>query len=1203
MFNKVMIANRGAIAVRILRTLKKMNIASLVVYTRADRDSLHVELADEAVLIGEGPAKESYINGELILRTALEHGVDGIHPGYGFLSENASFARACAEQGIAFIGPEPEHIELFGLKHTARAMAEAAGVPLLPGTGLMENLEEAVLHARRIGYPIMLKSTAGGGGIGMRICENETELQESYASVTRLAAANFNDGGVFFEKYITQARHVEVQIFGNAHGEAVALGERDCSVQRRNQKVVEETPAPRLPEDVRRRMLECARMLAEAAKYRSAGTVEFLYDAASEQFYFLEVNTRLQVEHGVTEEVLGLDLVEWMVREAKHDLRNLPDLVRRPQGHSLQVRLYAEDAGQDFRPSAGVIDDVVWPAGARVETWIAKGVDVTTLYDPMLAKIIVHADDRDAAIEAMIACLGELRVYGLTTNQSYVAALLQEPDFRGGQVHTGMLAGFSPLERAIEVIDGGIQTTVQDYPGRTGYWDIGVPPSGPMDALSFRIGNRLLGNEDEAAGLEMTFRGGSYRFRDTIRFCLTGAAMTADLDGVPVLPYAPTEAPAGSVLTVGEAASGMRTYLLAAGGLDIPLTLGSASTFTLGGFGGYGGGALRPGAVLRVKPSAGKPLPAAAPASRPDVSREWTIGVIPGPHCTQEYLLPAYLDQLTDTTWEVHFNSSRTGVRLVGPAPLWAREDGGDAGLHPSNIHDNAYAVGALDLTGDMPIMLGPDGPSLGGFVCPVTTASAELWKLGQLRPGDQVAFRLITVEEAEQLWQEQEQFLAHLPQGAPLPVLPERSSGQYAPLLAHAEDNRRFPITVRGSGDENILVEYGARELDLLYRFQVYVLMQAIQDSGLIPHKELTPGIRSLQIHLDRSRISVKEAAARIMELDLALPPLDSIEVPSRIVKLPLSWDDPATRLAIERYQQNVRPDAPWCPSNLEFIRRMNGLESIDEVAEVVFNASYLVMGLGDVYLGAPVAVPLDPRHRLVTTKYNPARTWTPENAVGIGGAYLCVYGMEGPGGYQFVGRTVQMWNKIRHTANFEPGKPWLLRFFDQIRFYPVSEEELLRMREDFPRGDFTVDMEETTFNLGDYLKWLATIEQDSSVFRDSQQSAFQQERELWKTLGIAEHVSEPEISSGQEANAVPEGSLAVNSAMSGSVWKVLVEPGQFVHKDETLIIEESMKMEFHQIAPFSGIVTSVTVSPGDQVRAGDCIVTIQPDQEEAAS
>ena len=265
-------------------------------------------------------------------------------------------------------------------------------------------------------------------------------------------------------------------------------------------------------------------------------------------------------------------------------------------------------------------------------------------------------------------------------------------------------------------------------------------------------------------------------------------------------------------------------------------------------------------------------------------------------------------------------------------------------------------------------------------------------------------------------------------------------------------------------------------------------------------------------------------KAVALIMDIDLTLPTLDSIEVPSRIVKLPLSWDDPATKLAIERYQQNVRPDAPWCPSNLEFIRRMNGLGSLEEVAEIVYNASYLVMGLGDVYLGAPVAVPLDPRHRLVTTKYNPARTWTPENAVGIGGAYLCVYGMEGPGGYQFVGRTVQMWNKFRHTANFEQGKPWLLRFFDQIRFYPVSEEELLKMREDFPRGEFKVEVEETTFNLGKYLAWLNTIEEESSAFRQSRQAAFQQERAYWKELGIAEHVSEPEAAAALAQEVLPE-------------------------------------------------------------------------------
>lgn len=505
-----------------------------------------------------------------------------------------------------------------------------------------------------------------------------------------------------------------------------------------------------------------------------------------------------------------------------------------------------------------------------------------------------------------------------------------------------------------------------------------------------------------------------------------------------------------------------------------------------------------------------------------------------------------------------------------------------------------------------MPILLGPDGPSLGGFVCPVTTASAEFWKVGQLSPGDKIKFKLITVEEAEQLRDAQHTYLDSLIEGGErlsLPKLLDISSGAYMPILAYEEQGRRFKIGIRCSGDENILIEYGDRELDLLYRFQVYVLMQTVRDSGLIPFIEMTPGIRSLQIHLDSNRMTVKEAAAIIMELDLQLPSLDSIEVPSRIVKLPLSWDDPATQLAIERYQQNVRPDAPWCPSNLEFIRRMNGLGSLEEVAEVVFNASYLVMGLGDVYLGAPVAVPLDPRHRLVTTKYNPARTWTPENAVGIGGAYLCIYGMEGPGGYQFVGRTIQMWNKFRETASFQQGKPWLLRFFDQIQFYPVSKEELLQMREDFPRGQMVVDVEETTFNLGEYLSWLEEIQEPSARFRDSQQAAFQQEREYWKELGIAEHVSEPEGASAAEHEALPEGSLEVNSSMSGSVWKVLVEVGQKVLQGEDIIIEESMKMEFPQKAPYDGIVASVYVSSGDQVRAGDCIAAIYPVEEVNAS
>lgn len=1209
MFTKVLIANRGAIAVRIERTLRRLGIASVAVYTKADQDSRHVDEADEAVLIGDGPAKESYLNAELILKTAIETGAQAIHPGYGFLSENADFARACRERGIVFIGPTPEQMEMFGLKHSAREIAERAGVPLLPGTPLITELPEALAHARRIGYPVILKSTAGGGGIGMRVCGDEEALRSAYDGVKHLAETNFKNGGLFLEKYIARARHVEVQIFGSGSGEVVTLGERDCSIQRRNQKVIEESPAPNLTEEVRTAMFEASRRLAEEAGYRSAGTVEYLYDPESGGFYFLEVNTRLQVEHGVTEEVLGIDLVEWMVREAAGELKDLRSLVKEPSGHSIQARIYAEDCLQGFRPSAGQLDKAVFSAGARNESWVRDGMTVTTLYDPMLAKIIVHGADRDEAIRKLIRALEETRMYGITTNLQYLQALLADAEVAEGSVYTQLLNGFEPEERALEVLDGGVQTTVQDWPGRVGHWDVGVPPCGPMDPYSFRIGNKLLGNADDAPGLELTLRGGSYKFRSGAWFCVTGADMQAELDGGKIEPYRPVYAERGQVLSFGEAKAGLRAYLLVAGGFDVPRILGSASTFTLGGFGGHGGRALRAGDVLGMNKGA-EPEEAAAlaPGSRPEMTRDWTIGVIPGPHCTGEFLKPEYLERLAGTSFEVHFNSSRTGVRLIGPAPLWTREDGGEAGLHPSNIHDNAYAVGTLDLTGDMPILLGPDGPSLGGFVCPVTTASAQFWKIGQLHPGDKVRFQLLTLEEADSLREEQERHLAAIGASvrdglAPpaLPAVKTAMSPEY-PLLVSETEGRRFPINIRCSGDENLLVEYGELELDLTLRFQAHALMQAIERSGVIPVLDLTPGIRSLQVHIDRSRITVGEACKRILELDSSLPPLESIKVPSRIVRLPLSWDDPATQLAIDRYQQTVRPDAPWCPSNIEFIRRINGLDSIEDVRKIVFDANYLVLGLGDVYLGAPVATPVDPRHRLVTTKYNPARTWTPENAVGIGGAYMCVYGMEGPGGYQFVGRTIQMWNRLRSTESFKPGKPWLLRFFDQIQFYPVEAEELLRLREDFLRGRYEADITETTFDLGEYLAFLASIEDGAAAFKATQQAAFQAERESWKALGLAEYAAEHEPSRPEQEEELAEGASAVRCTMPGSVWKVLVRPGERVKKGDTLIIVESMKMEFSQQASCDGEVCSVNVAPGDQVHNGQLIVSIMQHKETEA-
>lgn len=1193
MFKKVLIANRGAIAVRIERTLKKMGISSVAVYSKADQDSLHVEYADEAILLGEGTAKETYLDMDKILSIAVETKAEAIHPGYGFLSENTEFARACEEKGIKFIGPTPEQIELFGLKHSARALAKKAGVPLLPGTELLSSVEEAVKEAKKIGYPVILKSTAGGGGIGMRICYSSKELKEAYEGVCYLAAANFNNAGVFLEKYIEKSRHVEVQIFGNADGEAVALGERDCSVQRRNQKVVEESPAPNLPEKVRAAMYKAAEDLAKEASYQSAGTVEFLYDEAEEKFYFLEVNTRLQVEHGITEEVLGLDLVSWMIKEAAGELKGMKEQLKKPDGHAIEVRVYAEDCLNGFRPSSGKIDEVYFDPICRVESWIRKGIEVTSLYDPMLAKLIVHGKDRADAIRKMNQVLKNSRVYGITTNLQYLKALLKTEGYEKGLLFTGMLKEFLPSEKAIEVLDGGVQTTVQDYPGMIGYWSVGVPPCGPMDSYNFRLGNSLLGNAEGDTGLELTLRGGSYKFRAAISFCITGADMQPTLDGVPIGMYQVIHAMPNQILKFKDCKVGMRTYLLVAGGFDMPKIMGSSSTFIDGKFGGHGGRTLRTGDVLRVTENCLIDSIESVPDKyKPILTNEWTIGVIPGPQPTEEYLKPEYLQTLTNSEYEVNFNSARTGIRLNGPIPEWVREDGGEAGLHPSNIHDNAYAIGTLDLTGDQPILLGPDGPSLGGFVCAVTTAKGELWKIGQLHPGDKVRFQLLSLEEAELIRKTED---ANIKFRNAIPKLPKpnkKLTPQYAILAKEfAADTA---IMIRLAGEENILVEYGKMELNIELRFRVHILMQELEKVGL-PIIDLTPGIRSLQIHFDPDKIAIKDLVDKVIKINEALPPLTDVTVPSRIIKLPLSWDDPQTKIAAERYQQTVRPNAPWCPSNPEFIRRINGLDSIEDVSRIVFEADYLVLGLGDVYLGAPVATPVDPRHRMVTTKYNPARPWTPENAVGIGGAYLCVYGMEGPGGYQFVGRTVQMWNALRETDNFKKGKPWLLNFFDQLKFYPVSAEEILQYREDFLRGKFKVEIEETTFNLGEYKKFLEEIKESSKAFKDHQEASFEVERQRWKEQGLDEFVSEHHEAAAIVEEELAEGCEAVRTNIPGSVWKVLVQEGEEVKEGQELMILESMKMEFPITSEFTGQAQKLYLSPGDQVSAGQLAVSIK--------
>ena len=1192
-FDTLLVANRGEIAVRILRTARDLGLRTVAVYSDADAGAPHVHDADVAVRLGPAPAAQSYLRADAIVEAALATGAGAIHPGYGFLSENAGFARAAEAAGVAFVGPTPEQLELFGSKHTARDAARAVGMPMLTGTGLLDTLDDAQAQAARIGFPVMLKATAGGGGIGMRACHSPDELAAAWEAVRRTAGAAFGSAGVYLERLITAARHVEVQVFGDGLGRVVTLGDRDCSLQRRHQKVVEEAPAPALPDEVRERIASAARDLAASVAYRSAGTVEYVYDAEREEAAFLEVNTRLQVEHLVTEAVFGVDLVAWMIRLAQGDTTVVESPLH-PRGAAVEARVYAENPDRDHLPSAGTVTAFETAPDARVDTWVAPGLEVSTHYDPLLAKVVTAADDRAAAWRALDDALAQTRVDGIATNLGLLRTIVRTPAVADALHHTGTLAHLHDESPRVEVVRPGLLTAVQDWPGRTGLWHVGIPPSGPMDDLSFRLGNRALGNPEGAPGLECTMAGPELRFVTPVTVIVTGAPTPVTLDGAPVPQWEPVDVPAGGVLAIGTPTAGMRTYLLVRGGLDVPRVLGSASTFDLGRIGGATGVPLRPGDLLGLGTDADGDARAVPVQDRPTITGSWLVGALEGPHAAPEFFTPDDVAEFYAATWSVHFNSARTGVRLVGPKPSWARSDGGEAGLHPSNIHDTPYAVGAVDYTGDLPILLGPDGPSLGGFTCPATVALGQLWKLGQLRPGDEVRF--VPVDEP------QADALRRRPTTTPVP---SRTAHDDGGVLARREGDAL--VTYRRNGDDNLLVEYGEMRLDLASRMRVHALADAVQQrvdhDGLRGVVDVTPGIRSLQLHVDPDALSLRRALDLVQEIEGTLPSTTDLVVPSRTVHLPLSWDDPATREAIERYMAGVRDDAPWCPWNIEFIRRINGLDSVDDVHRTVFDASYLVMGLGDVYLGAPVATPLDPRHRLVTTKYNPARTWTPQNAVGIGGAYLCIYGMEGPGGYQFVGRTVQVWDTYARHRPFEPGTPWLLRFFDVIRWYPVGADELLDMRADMAAGRLDVRIEDGTFSLAEHERFLAANSGSIADFQRRQSLAFGAERSAWEAAGEFDRRDpEPVLAATGDAE-VPDGCEGVEAPFVATVFRVDVRPGDVVEPGQQLLALEAMKMEAPVTATVGGTVLDIVVTPGDQVGPGQVLVVVQPEEVATAA
>jgi len=721
---------------------------------------------------------------------------------------------------------------------------------------------------------------------------------------------------------------------------------------------------------------------------------------------------------------------------------------------------------------------------------------------------------------------------------------------------------------ALDVLAPGVQTSVQDLGGRRGLWGVGVPPSGAYDALSFGLANAAVGNDPGAAGLEAVLDGPTLRFRSGaeedagaeggvgggrraeatgarrghVLAVVTGACREARLDGRAVRPGEPFAAYDGSVLTFGSCGpAGLRGYLAVRGGVAVPRVLGSRAAFLLGGFGGGVGRAVAAGDVLGVGRDENCAAPAALGPILPALTGRWSLRVVPGPHGAPEYFTGDALAALFAAEWVVDHRSDRTGIRLAGPSVRFARADGGEAGLHPCNIHDSAYPVGGIMISGDTPVIVGPDGPSLGGFVVPAGVIGADLWQLGQLRPGDRVRLVPVTAEAAAEARAARRRLLADPRAAAAEVIFPSRAEppseaglvvaanqptataaanpptataataawDRPTALLVVPASGGRPELSVRFSGDHHVLVEAGPARLDLTVRARIHLLHRELTARGLLGAAAGVPenveGVRSLLLGFDPLALDPRALAERVGDAWLATPDPAGVELPVREVTMPICFDDPDAHEAMRRYQRGVRPDAPWCPDNVEFIRRVNGLRERDEVFEIVQKATYLVIGLGDVYLGAPLAVPLDPAHRLVTTKYDPPRTWTPENAVGIGGAYLCVYGMEGPGGYQLVGRTVPVWRKPGPDGVDPPTPSWLLRSFDLLRFEPVGHDELMELRAAVADGSIGLRMRETTLDLGALPGPETPQPPQTADFIGRRERAFAAERARWAEAAAA--------------------------------------------------------------------------------------------------
>ncbi|KAJ9115549.1 hypothetical protein QFC24_006959 [Naganishia onofrii] len=1229
---KVLIANRGEIACRIIKSCRELGLTSIAIYSQADRSSLHVRQADETWLL-PGKDSEAYIDEDAVLKIAKQTGAHAVVPGYGFLSENAEFAERVENEGLVWVGPSANVIRQFGLKHTARELAIAAGVPVVQGTDLLASADEALEAAERIGYPIMLKATAGGGGMGLQICYSASEIRNAYQSVLDRGSSLFKNSSMFMEKYIAKSRHIEIQVFGNGLGEAAHFNERECSVQRRHQKVVEECPSPfvqRTP-GLREKMTKCAVALAKSVNYGSAGTVEFLVDDQTAEFYFLEVNTRLQVEHGITESCHSVDLVSLMLQQAEMQTRSaegglefsaLQKLQKpAPVGYAIEARIYAEIPSRNFAPSPGLLQNVEWHAaeGVRIDTWITSGTNISPYYDPMIAKVIVYQEQSHGqAVESMLAALTKSKVQGCPTNIQYLAAIVDAEAFRKGDTTTAFLTSeafrFTPC--TIDVISAGTYTTVQDWPARLGVGH-GIPEAGPMDSLSFRLANIIAGNPEGTEGLEITLIGPELLFNVSAIIAVTGGTIDITVDGKPADMYTRLLVPAGSKVKLGTIKAGCRSYLAIRGGLPaIPLYLGSKSTTSTLGLGGYQGRQLAPNDSLdldtRSEEWAAKHTSATIPSHlRLDkfFEKDWTLYVMPGPHDEPEFVTAQDREIIYGTQWQISHNATRSGYRLRGPRLDWAPvTEFKESGSHGSNIIDEPYVLGSLNFNGDDAVLLPLDAPMAGGLATTTTVVRSDLWRMGQCRPGDTIRFKRITWGAALAVRQRTEQLISQLrgviegkvnaSQVTPFDI---SVGDEWDETILHEipADERKGTVQVkyRQGGDCSIQVTYGPMTADVLTRSHIQQVTSRVTDAQIAGFVAVTTTTRAYNVQFEPLQISQTEMLQQLIRFEESVA-ANLAPLPSRIFKFPILLDDPVSKAAVADYAATVRDSAVYLPSNMEYIAKANGVKDGETAAKSFVACPQLVVEVSFL-AGTPLLLPLDPRLIYVAQKYNPVRAFTPEGTVGLGGPLLVIYPMASPGGYQFCGRTIAAWDAYAVKPGFE--KPWLLNDFDQVQFYEVDQAEFDKCFEDFKTGRFHFEVEHTTFDPAAHKMFLQSIEEETKEFMVKRNAAGKAEGERENEL-LAEwrERKAAEAENDTDADHVEDGAVLLDlvSPMTASLWKVLVTVGEAVKVGQTLAILEAMKMEIPVRADESmdgAIVSRIQGKTGGLFEPGQVIMSLK--------